>query len=72
MTAGFEGAEVDHDRCAGIGMCTQHAPGAFDFDDEGQAFFLPSGEWTESELRKAADACPMEAISLTGDVKDDG
>jgi ferredoxin len=54
-------ATVSHDLCVGIAMCMQHAPGAFDFDDEGLSVFQPDGEWTDEE---AADGCPTSAIRL--------
>ena len=58
-------ATVSHDLCVGIGMCMQHAPGAFDFDDEGLSVFRPDGEWTDEEVEEAADGCPTTAIRLS-------
>jgi ferredoxin len=43
----------------------QHAPGAFDFDDEGLSVFRPDGEWTDEEVEEAADGCPTSAIRLS-------
>jgi len=57
-------ARVEHDLCVGVGMCVQHTPEGFDFDDEGQAVFRGDGDWTEDGLRRAADNCPMSAIRL--------
>jgi ferredoxin len=57
-------AEVDHDRCAGVSMCTQLAPGAFALDGDGQAVFQPGGDWTAEDLDEARDACPMAAITV--------
>jgi ferredoxin len=57
-------ATVSHDLCVGIAMCMQHAPGAFDFDDEGLSVFQPNGEWTDEEVEEAADGCPTSAIRL--------
>jgi ferredoxin len=45
-------------------MCMQHAPGAFDFDDEGLSVFRPDGEWTDEEVEEAAGSCPTSAIRL--------
>jgi ferredoxin len=63
-------ALVDHELCLGVGMCRVHAPNAFRFNDERLSVFDPTGEWTEDELREAADACPMSAISLLPKDKD--
>jgi ferredoxin len=60
-------ATVDHDRCIGVGECLQSSPGGFDFEDTGLAVFVPSGEWTEDELRLAADNCPNSAITVFRD-----
>ena len=57
-------ATVSHDLCVGIAMCMQHAPGAFDFDDEGLSVFQPNGEWTDEEVEEAAGGCPTSAIRL--------
>jgi ferredoxin len=56
-------AVVDHDRCAGITMCLQAAPGAFAVNDDGQSEFQ-AGDWAEQDLAEAADACPMAAITV--------
>lgn len=65
-------ATVSHDLCVGVGMCLQHAPGAFQFDDEGLSVFRPDGEWADDEVEEAASDCPMSAISLrrTADAAD--
>jgi ferredoxin len=56
-------AVVDHDRCAGVAMCTQTAPGAFVLDDDGLSEYR-DGPWAEADLADAADACPMAAITI--------
>lgn len=62
-------AVVDHDRCAGVTMCMQAAPGAFAVNDDGQSEFQP-GDWAEQDLIEAAGACPMSAITVfTGEVE---
>ncbi|MDQ2811945.1 MAG: ferredoxin [Actinomycetota bacterium] len=40
-------ATVSHDLCVGVGMCLQHAPGAFEFGDDGLSVFRPDGGWTD-------------------------
>lgn len=62
-------AEVDHDLCAGVAVCLQHAPGAFALDDAGQSVFVPTGPWTGADLEAAAGGCPMEAITVRGRVE---
>jgi ferredoxin len=59
-------AVVDHDRCAGVTMCIQAAPGAFAVNADGQSEFQAGG-WAEQELTRAADACPMSAITVFRD-----
>jgi ferredoxin len=58
-------AAVSHDLCVGVGMCTQYAPGAFDFDDDGLSVFRRDGEWTDEQVEDAADGCPARAIRLS-------
>lgn len=62
--AGPQPAEVDHDLCAGVAMCLQHAPGAFALDEAGQSVFAPTGAWTAADLEAAAEGCPMAAITV--------
>ncbi len=59
-------ATVDHDRCAGVTICTQVAPGAFAINDDGQSQFQ-AGRWELADLREAADGCPMSAIAVFAD-----
>jgi ferredoxin len=62
-------AVVDHDRCAGVTMCVQAAPGAFELNDDGQSEFQ-AGDWAVQDLIRAARSCPMSAITvLAGDVE---
>jgi ferredoxin len=59
-------AVVDYDRCAGVTMCLQAAPGAFALNGDGQSEFQ-AGDWDGSELAEAADECPMSAITVLRD-----
>jgi ferredoxin len=62
-------AVVDHDRCAGVTMCVQAAPGAFELNDDGQSEFQ-AGDRAVQDLIRAARSCPMSAITvLAGDVE---
>ena len=57
-------AVVDRDRCCGVSMCLQLAPGAFVLDAEGISTFVPGPEVDEWELNEAADGCPNSAITV--------
>jgi ferredoxin len=57
-------AVVDPDLCASASQCVLKAPSAFHLDALGISVFDPHGPWTDAELTKAADACPMAAIEL--------
>ncbi|MGH3580285.1 MAG: ferredoxin [Mycobacterium sp.] len=59
-------AEVDHGKCAGIGMCEMTAPGIFEVGDDGQAHVIPE-EIDEADRAVAEDAvssCPASALSM--------
>ena len=55
---------VDRDRCAGITMCVQFAPGVFGLDDEGQSMVLDADGAAREVVVDAASQCPMEAITV--------
>ena len=57
-------AEVSHDLCVGVAMCIKMAPRAFRFNRERLSVFKGAGDWTDQQLRDAADACPMSAIRI--------
>jgi ferredoxin len=57
-------AEVSHDLCTGTGRCLLTAPAAFRFNAERLSEFDPQGAWTREQVREAADACPMGAITV--------
>jgi ferredoxin len=61
-------AVVDHERCAGVQMCTV-ASAAFAINEDGLSEFQP-GDWDQRDLTEAAQACPMSAITVfNGDVE---
>jgi ferredoxin len=61
-------AVVDHERCAGVQMCTLAAE-AFAINEDGLSEFQ-SGDWEQRDLIEAAQACPMSAITVfDGDVE---
>lgn len=67
MTGKSFRAEVSHDHCTGTGRCVHTAPRAFRFNPERLSVFVADGGWTRGEVREAADACPMSAITVFED-----
>jgi ferredoxin len=64
VTARYE-AEVDQHTCTGAQLCVATAPDHFVYDDEVFASRGPDGPVdAEERLRLAAEACPVEAITL--------
>lgn len=59
-------AKVDPDICVGTGSCVSICPQVFQLGDEGVAVVQedPIPEDIEDEVREAADACPVDAITL--------
>lgn len=56
------------ERCVGQGMCVLYAPDAFVQSDEdgcAQARFIQVPEDQKDAVRRAADACPEQAIVIT-------
>lgn len=62
-------AKVDRQECIGDGNCEDIAPDYFQLDEEGLATVIkdPVAEEDEDLVREAAEACPVEAISLQND-----
>ena len=58
---------IDHDRCAGITMCVQFAPGVFALDDAGQSVVTSADGAARDVIVDAASQCPMEAITVVDD-----
>ncbi|MER6301894.1 ferredoxin [Kitasatospora sp. NPDC001539] len=58
--------EIDTARCIGAALCTRHAPEVFTQDDDGVVELLPGGTGTAADplVREAAEACPVQAITL--------
>jgi ferredoxin len=62
------GVSVDLAICENHGQCVFAAPEVFAFDDDEVLIYdasPPAG--AEASLRAAAAACPVRAITLTGD-----
>lgn len=59
---------VDPQRCVGQGLCVLYAPEAFALSDEdgcSQARFREVPPEQQDAVRRAAQACPEQAIILT-------
>lgn len=57
---------VDTNMCNNYGQCCFEAEDIFALDDNGVLQFVPQADDSRlDELENAADACPMQAISLT-------
>ena len=57
---------VNEDLCIGCELCVGTCPGIFSMNSEGKAFALEetvNPEW-ESLCKKAAEECPVTAITL--------
>lgn len=64
-----QGLEVRTDReaCMGSGNCHFLAEESFDLDDDGRVEVLDTVTNDEERLRRAAEGCPVSAISLWRD-----
>ncbi|WP_395397204.1 ferredoxin [Novosphingobium sp. BL-8A] len=60
---------VDTDLCAGFGICVGICPEVFELHDDGYATVLVGEVPSELEdlVRRAANQCPAQAISITED-----
>jgi ferredoxin len=59
-------ATVDQEACISCGACIDEAPDVFSWDDDEKAKAI-EGEIPEDQqaaAREAADACPVEAITI--------
>lgn len=57
---------VDRDVCIGSGMCVTYAPGTFGQDQDAKVVVLDAVTDDAETIRSAVDACPTQAIRLTG------
>jgi ferredoxin len=63
---------VNSEICAGFGICLGIAPDAFELHEDGYAVVLVSQINPEDEdtMRRAANQCPAQAISISDDPAD--
>ena len=55
---------VNRNKCQGIGACVGSAPDVFEIDAEGKAIVLNATGADDDTVLQAAEACPLEAITL--------
>ena len=57
-------AVVDRTLCVGFAECVKVAPSVFELDDETIAFVLDPETVDPETLKQAAEACPVDAITV--------
>ncbi len=55
---------VDEDECIGDSLCVQEAPGTFEMNDDDKAVVLGQVTDDEDTILEAAQACPVDAITV--------
>lgn len=55
---------IDRVKCQGIGACVSAAPDVFEIDSEGKAIVINTEGADDDTILAAAEACPLEAISI--------
>ncbi len=58
---------VDRQKCQGIGACVGAAPDVFEVDAEGKAVVIDAEGADSDTILLAAEACPLEAITIFDD-----
>lgn len=58
---------VDRATCIGAASCVGVAPGVFELDDEYKAVVIDPEGADEEDIRRAAEACPVQAITIEED-----
>jgi len=58
---------VNRETCIGAASCVGVAPDVFQLDDEFKSTVVDSEGADEDTVRQAAEACPVQAISLLDD-----
>ncbi|MEU3980916.1 ferredoxin [Streptomyces sp. NPDC026672] len=56
--------KVERSRCVGSTICVSTAPGVFAMDAEGQSRAERESVPAEERVMRAAELCPLEAISI--------
>jgi ferredoxin len=55
---------VNHSRCMGTTICATTAPGRFEINSDGQSEPVAETAAAATDVMRAAELCPMEAISV--------
>lgn len=55
---------IDRQKCQGIGACVGAAPDVFEIDSAGKATVINKEGADDEVILQAAEACPLEAITL--------
>lgn len=58
---------VDRETCIGAASCVGVAPGVFRLDDEYKAVVIDPEGAEDEDIRRAAEACPVQAITIEED-----
>ena len=59
--------KIDRDLCTGIGNCIVIAPTALKLDQENKVTLLDAKSVDENTLMRAAESCPVNAITIEDD-----
>ena len=59
--------KVDQEKCIGCGRCTEICPGTFRLNEEGKSVVIKQEDFDCA--KKAADQCPVEAISVDVEIQ---
>ncbi|MDT0390391.1 ferredoxin [Streptomyces dubilierae] len=57
--------EVDRSLCIGSAQCLHHAPGGFRLDAARQSRPVAPDTDADEQVLRAAESCPVEAITIT-------
>jgi len=56
---------INQEECIGCSACVSEAPETFDMNDESKAFVKPQPHDEQEFIIAAAEACPIDAITVT-------
>jgi len=61
--------KVDREACIGCGTCVALAPNTFNLDVEGKSEVANAAGDPEVDIKKAVEACPVDAIKIEEEEK---
>jgi ferredoxin len=56
--------KVDKDKCIGCGLCTALAADVFEMGADGKADVKADANLASTEIKNAAESCPVQAITV--------